>query len=36
LEKERGHVSRAAESLGISRSALYQKIRKYGIDVSRN
>ncbi len=36
LEKERGRVGRAAESLGISRSSLYQKIRKYGIAVSRN
>ena len=36
LEKERGRVGRAAESLGVSRSALYQKIRKYGIVVSRN
>ena len=36
LEAERGRVGRAAESLGISRSSLYQKIRKYGIDVSRN
>jgi DNA-binding NtrC family response regulator len=36
LEKEGGRVSRAADSLGISRSSLYQKIRKYGIVVSRN
>jgi DNA-binding NtrC family response regulator len=36
LEKEGGRVGRAAESLGISRSSLYQKIRKYGIVVSRN
>jgi len=36
LEKERGRVGRAAEALGISRSSLYQKIRKYGIAVSRN
>jgi DNA-binding NtrC family response regulator len=36
LEVERGRVGRAAESLGISRSSLYQKIRKYGIVVSRN
>jgi DNA-binding NtrC family response regulator len=36
LEKERGRVGRAAESLRISRSSLYQKIRKYGIVVSRN
>ncbi len=36
LEKERGRISRAAESLGVSRSSLYQKIRRYGIVVSRN
>jgi DNA-binding NtrC family response regulator len=36
LEAERGRVGRAAEALGISRSSLYQKIRKYGIVVSRN
>jgi DNA-binding NtrC family response regulator len=36
LEAERGRVGRAAESLGISRSSLYQKIRKYGLVVSRN
>ncbi|MGZ5425989.1 MAG: AAA-type ATPase lid domain-containing protein, partial [Thermoanaerobaculia bacterium] len=36
LEAERGRVGRAAESLGISRSSLYQKIRTYGIVVSRN
>ena len=36
LEAEGGRVGRAAESLGISRSSLYQKIRKYGIVVSRN
>jgi DNA-binding NtrC family response regulator len=36
LENERGRVARAAEALGISRSSLYQKIRKYGIVVSRN
>jgi two-component system response regulator HydG len=36
LENERGKVGRAAELLGISRSSLYQKIRRYGIAVSRN
>ena len=36
LETERGRVDRAAVSLGISRSSLYQKIRKYGIVLSRN
>jgi DNA-binding NtrC family response regulator len=36
LEAERGRVGRAAESLGISRSSLYEKLRKYGIVASRN
>ena len=36
LEAERGRVERAAEALGISRSSLYQKIRKYRIPVSRS
>ncbi len=36
LEAKRGRVERAAETLGISRSSLYQKIRKYGIVVSRS
>ncbi|HEY6147012.1 MAG TPA: sigma 54-interacting transcriptional regulator, partial [Thermoanaerobaculia bacterium] len=36
LAAERGRVERAAHSLGISRSSLYQKIRKYGIVLSRN
>lgn len=36
LAAEGGRVQRAAESLGISRSSLYQKIRKYGIVVSRS
>ena len=35
LAAERGRVARAASALGISRSSLYEKIRKYGIDVSR-
>jgi DNA-binding NtrC family response regulator len=35
LAAERGKVERAAASLGISRSSLYEKIRKYGIVVSR-
>jgi DNA-binding NtrC family response regulator len=35
LEAERGRVGRAAESLGVSRSSLYQKIRRYGIVLSR-
>ena len=36
LAAERGKVERAAASLGISRSSLYEKIRKYGIVVSRS
>ena len=31
LERQRGSVSRAAKTLGISRSTLYQKIKKYSI-----
>jgi DNA-binding NtrC family response regulator len=34
LETERGHVERAARRLGISKSSLYQKIKKFGIDPS--
>jgi len=36
LTAEGGRVIRAAASLGISRSALYEKIRRYGIVVSRS
>jgi DNA-binding NtrC family response regulator len=36
LVAEGGRVNRAAVSLGISRSALYEKIRRYGIVVSRS
>ncbi|MEP7132286.1 MAG: sigma-54 dependent transcriptional regulator [Acidobacteriota bacterium] len=35
LELEGGRVGRAATALGISRSSLYQKIRRYGLAVSR-
>ena len=35
LAAENGRVERAAESLGISRSSLYQKIRKYRLAVPR-
>jgi DNA-binding NtrC family response regulator len=31
LRKEQGNVSAAAKNLGINRSTLYQKMRKYGI-----
>lgn len=33
LEKTRGNVSMAAESLGISRASLYRRIKKFNIDV---
>ena len=36
LQLEGGRVERAAHSLGISRSSLYQKIRKYGLEVLRS
>jgi DNA-binding NtrC family response regulator len=36
LDSAGGRVARAAEALGISRSSLYQKIRRYGIPVSRS
>ncbi|MCA1581691.1 MAG: sigma-54 dependent transcriptional regulator [Acidobacteria bacterium] len=36
LRVEGGRVEKAAHSLGISRSSLYQKIRKYGLAVSRS
>ncbi len=36
LREEHGHVGRAAMRLGIPRSSLYQKIKKFGITVSRN
>jgi DNA-binding NtrC family response regulator len=32
LEREKGHVVAAAESLGIPRSTLYQKLKELGID----
>jgi len=35
LLDEKGHVGRAAEKLGISRSSLYQRIQKHRIPVSR-
>jgi DNA-binding NtrC family response regulator len=36
LQKERGHVPRAAEVLGLSRSALYERIKKHAIVVQRS
>ena len=35
VRAERGNVQRAAQVLGISRSALYDKIRKFGISVEK-
>ena len=35
LTRERGRVERAAARLGIARSSLYHRIRKFGIDVSK-
>jgi transcriptional regulator with PAS, ATPase and Fis domain len=35
LKEEKGGVQRAAKLLGISRSALYERIRKYGIVLER-
>jgi DNA-binding NtrC family response regulator len=35
LQEEKGHVARAAERLGISRSSLYQRIQKHRLPVSR-
>ena len=36
LQEEGGRVERAAERLGVPRSSLYQKIKKYGITVSKS
>jgi len=36
LRRERGQVEKAAQVLGIPRSSLYQKLKKYGISLSRN
>jgi DNA-binding NtrC family response regulator len=36
LRRERGQVEKAALALGIPRSSLYQKIKKYGISLSRS
>ncbi|HTQ79036.1 MAG TPA: helix-turn-helix domain-containing protein, partial [Thermoanaerobaculia bacterium] len=35
LREERGRVASAARRLGISRSALYQKIHEWGLDLTR-
>ena len=36
LQAEGGRVERAAQRLGIPRSSLYQKIKKYGIPIPRS
>jgi transcriptional regulator with PAS, ATPase and Fis domain len=36
LRAERGHIERAAVRLGVPRSSLYQKIKRYSIDVPRH
>jgi DNA-binding NtrC family response regulator len=35
LDKEGGHVARAARKLGIPRSSLYQRLKNYGINLAR-
>jgi transcriptional regulator of acetoin/glycerol metabolism len=35
LLAEDGHVDRAARRLGIPRSSLYKKIKRYGLTASR-
>ncbi|MGI8732760.1 MAG: sigma-54-dependent transcriptional regulator [Pyrinomonadaceae bacterium] len=35
LEEEQGHVEKAAKRLGIPRSSLYQKLKRYQFDSSR-
>jgi transcriptional regulator of acetoin/glycerol metabolism len=36
LQAAGGRVERAAQRLGVPRSSLYQKIRKYGIAIPKN
>ena len=36
LQEEMGHVERAATRLGIPRSSLYEKIKRYGIPMTRS
>src|SRR5262245_17522360 len=35
LDKEGGHVARAARKLGIPRSSLYQRLKNYGVNLAR-
>jgi transcriptional regulator with PAS, ATPase and Fis domain len=31
LQKHNGHITRAAEELGLTRSSLYRRLEKYGL-----
>jgi transcriptional regulator of acetoin/glycerol metabolism len=33
LERHEGNVSRAADALGLSRSAMYRRLQQHGIEV---
>ncbi|HEY2324346.1 MAG TPA: helix-turn-helix domain-containing protein, partial [Thermoanaerobaculia bacterium] len=35
LREEHGNIDRVADRLGVSRSAVYYKARKHGIDISK-
>ncbi|HEY5906543.1 MAG TPA: helix-turn-helix domain-containing protein [Vicinamibacteria bacterium] len=35
LASEQGHVERAARVLGVSKSSLYQKIKRFGLKTPR-
>jgi DNA-binding NtrC family response regulator len=35
LRDENGNIDRVADRLGVSRSAVYYKARKHGIDISK-
>jgi len=36
LDRYRGNLTRVSEALGLSRAALYRRLRKYGLDPSRS